>query len=292
MRYKTISFLGKKFKFNRGINSISFDDYQTFDILSSPLMAISKIYDNSFEPFFDSDNTNFSTFPSEMSANFGFLDGSEEIVNFEFCDCNSVNRNWLAKNKDFAKKIIEKEKNKPILAYYRRGNCVYQDSYGRVKKYDLINFYSEREYYPWKEWNKEYNFFSQLAINSKYKKDEYSCCHYQNIKKIIDEILNVTFSENFEFAVDCGRFVYYNNGRCYSVATESYDLGITVGMIMQLYISCLSQKEPNFIGYPCDSSGIIICNYNFGERPSYSDKKWDYYKIFSKYFPNLQFIVC
>ena len=126
----------------------------------------------------------------------------------------------------------------------------------------------------------------------KSKKDEYSICHYNNIKMIIDEILAVTYSENFDFSIDIGKLTYYNNSRCFNIANEAFEIGITSGMIMQLYIGCLSKKEKGFVGYPCDYSGIVICNYDFGERPSYSDKKWEYYRIFSKYFPKIQFIVC
>ena len=292
MQYKTISFLNEKFKFNRGINAISIDDVMVFDVLASPLMAIAKTYDNSFEPFHEYEYNR--SFPDRMSVDFSFSNGDRENITFDFCDYNIVSDRWISKYFDLGNQIVEKEKVKPILAYYRRGNCVNQDVYKSDVNFNNLNkLYKEREWFPWKDWNKEYDYFSKLAIEAKYgNKNDFAVFHYNNLKQIIDEILSVNHSDGFDFPIDVGKFICYNDSRCLNVATDNCDLGITVGMIMQLYIGCLSRKEDNFIGNPCDCKGIVVCNYNFGERPAYSDKKWEYYRVFAKYFPNIQFIVC
>lgn len=289
MHYKTISFDDKKLKFNRGINSISYDENKIFDILAAPLMTISKLYDSNFIPFFDEESDSYL---EKISTEFALKDKSNLKLDFYFKEENRVFNSWYVDNKDICNIITSQENNKPILAYYRRGNNPYWDT-NLTMDYNIKNIFKESDFYPWHNYSKEFNFFAKMAIKAQYNsQDEYSVCHYSNVKHIIDEILNVSFSENFEFAIDIGKFVYYNGGYCRQVDTESYDIGITVGMIMQLYIACLQNKNQNFIGYPCDNNGIVICNYNFNERPAYSDKKWEYYNIFSKYFPNIQFIVC
>lgn len=283
MKYKYIEIESTKFKykFHDGINVISNDDNYNFDLLSIPIRILSKFSYPNF--IINNDSIDVNGFIS-----FELEDKQKTKFEINSLHNNIVDKVWFEKNNNQLKELFNYE-NLPIMMYYKRG--------GYMERQLLCNCYDDciidsnvQNNFPYYNFVNENNFFMQLAI--KKTENEFAEFHFNYFKQIIDEILNINFFENFHFSWHFGKLVFENCGNINNINTECYDIGITIGMLMRLYCLCLNKKGKNFIGNPCDENGIVICNYNFGERPSYSDKKWEYYNIFTKYFPNIQFIVC
>lgn len=292
MIYKNIEFGNCKLKFHRGINAISTEDRFVFDMLSMPLQHISKLYDTKFSIVTNSEE--FYGAYSNIRTVFEFSDRSFYELFIELNNSGETSNCWFKDNKNLVQDIIKKDGKFPIFMYCNGDTYLNNSPYDQDFFEQMIELpYNMSNNFPRYNFINDCQFFMNMAINANYvKKEEYSIFHYNLFKQIMNEYLSINHFEDFDFYFHIGKFGFNNGSNINNIDTDLYGIGITTGMLMHLYRECLIRKEKDYIGNPCDEKGIVIFNFNFSERASYSDKKWKYYELFNHYFPNIQFIVC
>ena len=139
--------------------------------------------------------------------------------------------------------------------------------------------------------SKEVIFLAKCFVNFTY--NNIDKVHYNNLKQIINELLAVNNNENFSYSVSHSRFTYWNNGTQKVLRNSPDCLMKIIFLAVSIYkhqLEFIRKTNSDYIGNCMDANGIIVCDYRFAERPSYSDKKWEYFNILHKYFPKVQFI--
>lgn len=277
MRIKTLKINDKDFKFSNGVNVITGVNSIFFYNLAFFLYKLknaeldftadTEIYDNIDACILYNND--------KESITFKMLIHEYDILNKEEIE-NCFNE------------INNKEKNKSII-FFANENADFSSHY-------ITNFNKHPEYEDDSFLN--YNYYSDFCfwikfyIEATYNNNEYYIHHFNILKQMVNEFLSINHYEDFSFDLtDYNSFTYSSDGIPYSLNNDENCIGKTIGLMMKLYRHALTIDEKNTNAQCSDATGIVVCNYRFGERPSYSDKKWEYYAVFKKYFPNIQFIL-
>lgn len=282
MFLKKIVICDLQFDFNKGINIIHNDatnyDFEVCATIFSQIIKQKYMYIE-----------NYSDFP--------FLNHEAEYViqkqNKDYSCSLKFNRHGtLISNDDFTtiKNIFDKE----AIMFFSQNNT-YLGLTRLQKRQNYQNFKFKEsdysDYFGYVLFKNDQLFWSNMFIDNKFNPTEYTKYHCDQITKIINNLLDINKYSNFQYSYYYKCFVCYKDGSVTTIDIQNYGIGVLIGMVLKIYRTLLSKHQNNYIGDLKQDSGIVISNLEFGERPSYSDKKWNYYNILSENFQNVEFIL-
>ena len=279
-----------QFEFHKGINIVYGDNIYDFDTIA---LFLSSLCENKYHTYIHSftDYFSYGHDTEILKCELVYKDKKYNIKpTFQNGDLNISMMDCQCDYKEFVDKM-----DKPTFLYLRsniRFGCEV------IHKYEDYNQYrqmSDGEFYCSFVKNNfvlEQKFWGNLFMKNLFSPTDYTKYHCEKLCEIINEMILVNNYYGFDFSLKNGCFVAYNNGAPKIVAhIREKDVGLQIMTIMSLYMMFLVKHDDGYINNISEDDGIVLLNLEFGERPSYSDKKWKYYDVFLKYFPNMQFIV-
>lgn len=124
--------------------------------------------------------------------------------------------------------------------------------------------------------------------NTDNKEYEYISFHCNNLKKLFDDLLGIVGLNDLEYSIISKKLVCKREKIIKNLNTNEATAQLST-MLFELYYLCMCVDNDG-LDTVTQTKGIAVSTFNFGERPSYSDKKWLYYSFFEKTFPNIQFL--
>lgn len=281
-------FNGYKANLHEGINILFSKNGYQFDLLGMFLSYTAKLISPQTENITYTDAFYLDFINSNT---FEVLD-NDNIFRFTL-QCNNGNIDWHSMKKcsynEYAKKMPTY-----LFSYFKKGSRINLCSLQKLEDYKEYLFRKDYFYidnFGRQNFYKDQLFWMNMFVKNELEPTKYTKFHCDAIKTIIDEMIAINGYYDFSFSHYSNTFVVYKNGIPENIGIRDYDVGSQIGMIMHLYKMFLQNHTNDFLQLPTEEKGIVVSDIEFGERPSYSDKKWKYYDILYKYFKGIQFIM-
>lgn len=268
------------FEFSKDINIISIEDDLVFHSIAFALGNIS------------------SRASREFDFNILEITGIETSV-IATGDFSGKEITW---NRDYRGEKINNDNGKitenPIVVYYgNRVLDVFKNNYNDKNEFDndikyLYDNCMDKYGFLFSQKNIAKMFIERIKMicngNTNNKKFEFLNFHCENLKRIVNNIINILNFDGFDFNIVKRCFTFKKNSITME-STRCFSIHYLISMCLDLYFRCMI-KNPNELDSVVNADGVAIINFNFGERPSYSDNKWKYYNVLKDTFKNIQLI--
>lgn len=258
----------KKYKFSEDINIIACDNVEIFINIASVLDLFVKKQ--------TSDSTYFSDHDFRIDNDFVFKSGEKTYVGNIYRRDGNMKK---TKERPIFVTVIDKSNSTYYLEYnnndFSLPNNFYKDCMS-INTFQVVQ----------KFFNNMFFAYYKGVIGNKVKNYDYIKFHCENVINIVNSFLRKNGYDDFTFSIFKNTFVFTKNG----IVTENRgSMGKIIHTFMEMYYRCMI-KNPTALENVTDENGILVMFDNFGERPSYGEKKWSYYNFLKSIFKNFQII--